>query len=169
MHLAIVLSDSAFSLLAVASSIIVETISVAESSINSSAIVCSFLHWATLYTTLLEASWAFEGTDSALVKQLFYARQLRVFLFVCFLVKKSMGFSLCLGCEVSKWHLNLFGFVLAEANILGQTTHRGLSSLPTVALVKLKARYASSYFLHRAQWGSLNFMFNLFLWFLEVI
>lgn len=39
-------SDSgiAFSLLAVASSIIVETITTSEGSINSSAFVCSFLH-----------------------------------------------------------------------------------------------------------------------------
>lgn len=46
MHLAIVLSDNriAFSLLAVASSIIVETISIKEGSINYSAIGGGFLH-----------------------------------------------------------------------------------------------------------------------------
>lgn len=62
-------------------------------------------------------------------------------------IKKSMGFSLHWGHEVSQWRPNLFIFTLSEANVLRHTTHCGISSLPTIVLVKPRARYASSYFL----------------------
>ena len=37
-----------------------------------------------------------------------------------------MGLSFCLGCEVSKWRLNLFGLILSEPNILRHNTLRSL-------------------------------------------
>ena len=53
----------------------------------------------------------------------------------------------CSGCVASMWHLNMLGFIQSEANVFRHTTHCGLSSLPTLVLVKPKRRRAISHFL----------------------